>query len=97
MCITRIKEIEARLAAALQDKSFYLRVNTWLTAGDGRDFCAHAPDDMLALITALREAREVIEFYAEFQNFKYLREDENKTVVSAPIGEVARAFLEKWA
>lgn len=53
----KLKEIESLVDAAEADGSFYLRVETWLTAGDGRQFCAQAPDTIRILIAMLRKCR----------------------------------------
>jgi hypothetical protein len=50
--MARVKE---RLRLALSDPSFTVRVNTWLTAGDGRQFCAHAPEDIAELLKLLEQ------------------------------------------
>lgn len=54
------REILERLAKAEQDGSFASRINTWLTAGDGRRFCASVPEDIRTLLQRLSEARAVI-------------------------------------
>jgi hypothetical protein len=66
----RLTEIEERKERALADGSFYLRVPTWLTAGDGRDFCAAAPDDIEYLLAKLAKAKAALEFYSETPHWK---------------------------
>lgn len=59
--MNRIEEIKLRKEKALADGSFFLRVPTWLTAGDGRDFCAFAPDDIEFLLDKLALAVEALD------------------------------------
>lgn len=59
--MSRIEEIKTRREKALADGSFFLRVPTWLTSGDGRDFCAAAPDDIEFLLEKLALAVEALE------------------------------------
>lgn len=66
--MNRIEEIKLRREKALADGSFFLRVPTWLTAGDGRDFCAAAPDDIEFLLEKLDVAVEALELCADVLN-----------------------------
>ena len=59
----RINFIKDLRIKALEDKSFYLRVSTWITSGDGRRFCAYAPDAiefLLAEIDRLNASMQMI-------------------------------------
>lgn len=61
----RIKQIKERCEKATQDGSFTLRVNTWLTAGDGRAFCAEAIDDIPWLIERVERLEEAMKEYID--------------------------------
>lgn len=59
----RMKQIRERVEKAQADPSLYLRIPTWVTAGDGRDWMYMAYDDIPLLLNritqldgALREA-----------------------------------------
>lgn len=51
--MNRLDEIKGRLNKGLADKSLSLRINTWLTAGDGRELLTTLLDDCQYLIIQL--------------------------------------------
>lgn len=80
-------------------KEIYLKRND----NDADYIAACSPETVLALITALREARELAEYYAD-ENLYEVKERIAQTEVGivpyesvdVDDGEKARAFLKKW-
>lgn len=89
-----IEQVLARVDKAEADGSFYLRVNTWLTAGDGRDFCAQAPDDIRKLARMLKVALGYFEILESPEKYAGPRAAE---IHPAEVAKTALAEIEKIA
>lgn len=63
-----LDDLEAKAKAAEEDGSLTLRIPTWITAGDGRDYLHALHESMPALVTALREAEEAMSMGAFHHN-----------------------------